>query len=57
MYFWVTSCPPSWRKFDQEFSTPALDKVSLQLDKRMQEEIGKLDLAFVSVGSSEKEVL
>jgi len=57
MYFLFSSCPPSWREFVHEFNTPAKDKVNLQLDKRMQEEMGKFDLAFINVGSSEKEVL
>jgi len=51
------SCPPSWREFYHEFRTPADNKVSLQAYKRVQEEICKLDLYSLSVGSSKNEVL
>jgi len=33
MYFWVTSCSPSWREFNLEFRTPANNIVSLYTDK------------------------
>jgi len=49
--------PPSWRDFDHEFSTPAYNKVSLLSNKILEEQKGKLDLTFLSVGSLEKEVL
>jgi len=57
LWILVVSCPPSWREFDHKFSTPAYNKVSLLSNKIVEEKKGKLDIEFVSVGSSEKEVL
>ena len=57
LWIWVVSCPQSWREFDHEFSTPTYNKVNLLSNKTVQEEKGKLDLEFLSVGSSEMEIL